>query len=214
MKQYLKKITPLYRLYLQQLQLWRRIRDYFNIPDYSTKRKIIISLSKKYNCSELFIETGTYMGDTVAFLKDEFNKLISIELSEELAAKAKHRFKNEAKIQIVQGDSTEQLAFLLSSINGPIVFWLDGHYSSEFSIGSDHIKTGKGHKLTPIMEELNHISKHAVKKHVILIDDARLFDGTGDYPTKGEVERFVKKYLPEFKLSVKNDIIRILPINK
>lgn len=66
----------------------------------------------------------------------------------------------------------------------------------------------------PIMEELNHTCNHAVKKHVILIDDPRLFDGTGDYLTKGEVECFVKKHLSEFKLSVRKHIIRILPINK
>lgn len=211
MKELLKKITPLYKLYLYFLQQKKKLRDRITIPDYAVKRKTIIDLSKQYNCTEVFIETGTYMGDTVEFLKNDFKRLFSIELNEDLAAKAAKRFSTESKIMIVQGDSATQLATLLSEISSPVAFWLDGHYSSEYQVGDEYIVTGKGEKDTPVMEELIQISRHPVKNHVILIDDARLFNGHDDYPTKQQVSEFVKQKLPNHRFSIKKDIIRILP---
>lgn len=211
MKQLLKKITPLYKLYLFFLQQRKKIRDRITIPDYAVKRKTIIELSTQYHCKEVFIETGTYMGDTVEFLKHDFNRLFSIELNEDLAAKAAKRFSNDAKVTIVQGDSATQLAAILSDIKSPVAFWLDGHYSSEFQSGDEYIVTGKGEKDTPVMEELIQISQHPVKNHMILIDDARLFNGNDDYPTKQQVSEFVKQNLPNHSFSIKKDIIRILP---
>jgi hypothetical protein len=211
MKQVLKKIIPLYKFYLCFLQQKRKIRDRVTIPGYALKRKTIIDLSKLYQCTEVFIETGTYMGDTIEYLKNDFKQLFSIELNEDLAAKAVKRFNNESNIRIVQGDSATQLASILSNIQSPVAFWLDGHYSSEFQSGDEYIVTGKGEKDTPVMEELIQITQHSVKNHVILIDDARLFNGHDDYPTKQQVSEFVKQKLPSHSFSIKKDIIRILP---
>jgi hypothetical protein len=45
--------------------------------------------------------------------------------------------------------------------------------------------------------------------HVILIDDARLFDGTGGYPTIAHLQEFLgeRGYL----LAVEDDIVRLTP---
>lgn len=211
MKQIFKKIIPLYQLYLNFLKLKRNINDGLFRPGYETKRKIIINISKKYNCLDVFLETGTYTGDTIAYMKNYFSKLISIELSKELAVNAKRRFVSENKIQIIQGDSAKQLSSILAAIDTAVVFWLDGHYSSEFQLGNQYIVTGRGEKDTPIIEELIQISKHPVKNHIILIDDARLFNGQNDYPTKQKIKTFVQKYLQDHTFSIKKDIIRILP---
>lgn len=211
MKAYLKKITPLYQSYLYFLKTKRKIKDRLTIPDYETKRNAIAGIADKYNCRDVFIETGTYMGDTVAYLKNKFSKLISIELSKELAEKAKQRFAGEEKVQIIQGDSATQLSNILTAVSTPVVFWLDGHYSSEFQSGNEYIITGKGEKDTPIINELMQIIKHTIKNHIILIDDARLFNGEGDYPTREEIGEIVKQNLPRHSLSIKNDIICILP---
>ena len=211
MKQYLKKITPLYLLYLYWLKLKRKLNDRLFIPGYETKRKTIIDLAKKYNCTDVFIETGTYMGDTVDYVKNEFAELFSIELSGELAEKARKRFQNNSKINIIQGDSTTKLPEILSAINSNCTFWLDGHYSSEFQLGDSYIVTGKGDKETPIAEELLHIASKPFQKHLILIDDARLFNGKNDYPQKNMLKEFVKNHFPNHLFQIKKDIIRILP---
>ena len=211
MKKYLKKITPIYRLYLFLLNGKRKLKDWLFIPGYETKRKTIIGLAKKYQTTDVFIETGTYMGDTVEHVKEYFGSIFSIELSEELAGEAKNRFKNENKINIIQGDSATKLPEILSAIHGNCTFWLDGHYSSEFQLGDSYIVTGKGDKETPIAEELLHIASNPFQRHLILIDDARLFNGKNDYPQKSTLKELVKKHFPDHLFKIKNDIIRILP---
>ncbi|OQP66902.1 hypothetical protein A3860_00595 [Niastella vici] len=181
------------------------------IPPYEEKRQIIKDHQKQFGVNVL-VETGTFMGDTVAALKSDFSKVISIELSEELALKAQQRFANEPTVKIIHGNSGALMANLLREINAPCIFWLDGHYSSEFFLGDTYIKTAKGNKLTPVLEELGAIfSSPHKEKHVILIDDARCFDGTNDYPTIPELKDFVSKFNAKLKVEIKRDIIRILP---
>jgi hypothetical protein len=211
MKKILKRLTPLLRIYRFYFKKKNEFYNWYSIPSYETKRKAIIRLSKKYNFKNVFIETGTYFGDTIEYLKGHFLKLFSIELSEELAAMSAKRFQNENKISIVQGDSTQRLSDILQSIDVPCVFWLDGHYSSEFWAGDKYITTAKGEKETPVVEELKQISNHIIKNHIILIDDARLFKGKNDYPAISFLRSFVNKQLPNHSFSVKNDMIRILP---
>jgi len=53
-----------------------------------------------------------------------------------------------------------------------------------------------------------------VRPHVILIDDARLFNGEGDYPSLDAIRELVKKAKHPFSVSVKTDIIHIIPAHE
>lgn len=185
----------------------------FHIPEISIKRNDIQEISEKYKDAKIFIETGTFLGDTIEFFKNDFARLYSIELSEELAHKAKKRFQNNTNVSIIQGNSGEQLTNILAEINEKCIFWLDGHYSSEFWVGEEFIQTAKGKKDTPVKEELLQIINHKVKDHIILIDDARCFNGEQDYPTIKKIRKLILKHLPSHTVEVKNDIIRVLPKN-
>jgi hypothetical protein len=124
---------------------------------------------------KVFIETGTWQGDTLAELRNSFDELHSIELSQTLHRKAAERFRDDTKIKLWQGDSGEVLADVLTSLCQPALFWLDGHVSGE--------GTARGTEETPIRRELLQISKHHLMlRHVVVIDDARLFDGSNGYP--------------------------------
>jgi hypothetical protein len=182
------------------------------IPDITTKRKIIDEFRLKYNCS-VFVETGTFLGTTVEYFKDKFQFLHSIELSNDLAERAKNRFLNQSNISIKQGDSGEVLHQILNTIDTNVLFWLDGHYSSEFFVGDEFFKTAKGDKNTPVVRELELILQSGLD-FVILIDDARLFDGTNDYPTIREVKEMVKRSNLQYEVCVSNDIIQIYPATK
>jgi len=149
------------------------------------------------------IETGTYLGDMLAANADNFDRLISIELSPDLFNKAKERFSGIDKIELKCGNSAELLPEILREIREPCLFWLDAHYSGG--------NTGRGDLDTPIMKELHSILTHPVKEHVILIDDARCFGVTKDYPSISEIERFLTHSRFFRPLFVKDDIIRILP---
>jgi len=132
----------------------------------------------KENHYQVFVETGTYLGDMVEAQKNHFKKLISIELGEELFLNAVNRFEEYSHVQILKGDSGIVLKKLLKEISEPALFWLDGHYSSGITAKSD--------KNTPIIEELKTILSSPFN-HGILIDDARLFTGQNDYPSIPEL---------------------------
>jgi hypothetical protein len=136
-------------------------------------------------------------------VKDLFRSIFSIELSTDLWKRAQKRFRTESKIEICQGDSCEVLPRILSRVSEPCLFWLDGHYSAG--------QTAKGFIETPIVQELETIFAHPVREHVILVDDARCFDGTHDYPKLDELRQMVAEHRPEFVFVVANDIIRIHP---
>ena len=179
------------------------------IPSYEYKRTEIDKYREEYNLN-ILVETGTFFGDTVEHFKDKFDFVYSVELSAELALRARKRFKFDANVEIIEGDSGIVLEDLILQIKQPILFWLDGHYSSELFVGTEYIKTAKGKSDTPILTELNVILKSPIQ-HLILVDDARLFTGRNDYPTISELKKLIKNKNNKYQLSVKNDIIYILP---
>jgi hypothetical protein len=151
------------------------------------------------------------MGDTIKSLIDEFEHLYSIELSDELATRAKARFANDKHVDIIQGSSDEKLPAILSKLSRPALFWLDGHYSGEFMYNGEFIRTAKGSLDTPVVQEIVLVLSSDLP-HVILIDDARLFTGYHDYPTISALKKLLKSGKIKRKLMVERDIIRIVPV--
>lgn len=167
---------------------------------HDVKQIAIKTFAQKYGI-RVFIETGTYLGDMVAAVNTDFDKIYSIELSEDLFKQAVKRFAGYKHIAIVHGDSAKVIPEILRRIEVPCLFWLDGHYSAGI--------TAKGEKETPIWEELEHICDHPIKNHVILIDDASLFVGKNDYPTMESLQKFVESRFPGYIFEVRDDMIRI-----
>jgi hypothetical protein len=177
---------------------------------YDEKRAIINGFKEKSD-SKILVETGTFLGDTVEFFKSRFEKVYSIELADELAKKAIERFKNDENVRIVHGDSGVEIATIIKNERTPIVFWLDGHYSSEFQMGDEWIVTGRTDKDTPVEQELQHVFSDSID-HIVLIDDARLFVGRNDYPTIEATHAKIESLKPgKYNFEVKDDIIRIYP---
>lgn len=169
-------------------------------PPHLVKQKVIKEYQQMYGYT-ILIETGTFKGDMIKAQLSNFDQLISIELGVELHRKAVRRFKNIKNVNIVQGDSGKVLPKILLDINEPAIFWLDGHYSAG--------KTAKGDKECPIFDELNAIFNGKNLKHILLIDDARLFIGENDYPTIKELTEFIKIKNDKYKIVIKDDIIKI-----
>jgi hypothetical protein len=150
----------------------------------------------------VLVETGTYLGDTIYSLYNDFDSIYSIELSHHYYEKAKRRFRQYPKINLIQGDSGKKLWDIVPKTKEPALFWLDGHYSAGL--------TAKGDKECPIFEELAAIFSSPID-HFIVIDDARLFVGKNDYPTVDEIKAFLNQQRPNYKVSIENDSIRLLP---
>ncbi len=209
-------------------------------PPTIVKQLVIRQYAWQYGL-KTFIETGTYRGDMVDAMRPYFDQIYSIELGKKLYRQARRRFRvktgthirnmvtamrlycdqvysmeqlynkakkrreNEKKIHLIHGDSGEVLGKLIPHIAQPCLFWLDGHFSGG--------ETTKGAKLTPVWKELNHILAIQNKKYVILIDDAREFGKTPDYPTLDEITKLTQQATLPLSVSVQDDIIRIVPIS-
>jgi len=154
---------------------------------------------KKYKYDTL-IETGIYKGDNIEREKGNFKKIISIELGKNLYDNAVKRFANDKNVELYHGDSGNILPGIVEGLKKPVIFFLDGHFSGGVTVMAE-IET-------PIRAELDTIMKSPYR-HVILIDDARCFDGTHDYPTVEQVKEIVKT---KYKVTVEHDIIRCEPI--
>jgi hypothetical protein len=149
----------------------------------------------------VLIETGTFLGDTVAANLDAFDRIYSIELSDELYENAVKRFRRCRHVKLLHGDSGDLLSAVVKGIHERALFWLDGHYSGYM--------TAKGATATPIYKELHAIIEHPSKSHVILIDDARCFTGKGDYPTLPDLRQIIRERDPGASFDVEHDIIRV-----
>ena len=149
---------------------------------------------------KLFVETGTFLGDTTLAMSRIFDRCWTVEIDKTLYEQALRRFDGRMNIVALHGDSAVRITDILSDIDAPAVFWLDGHYS--------RANTGRGASDTAIVNELTRIFEHRIKEHVILIDDARDFLGVNGYPTIKALHRFVRRHSP-YRMRVCNDIIRL-----
>jgi hypothetical protein len=194
--------TFLYNLYLiHYIELLRwKARGKPIPPPYSVKRQIIKEYAKRFSC-QTFIESGTYFGETVYAVRCNFKEIFSIELDTNLYEKAKNRFARFPHIKILHGDSRIILPKILPDISVRCLFWLDGHYSTGI--------TAKGDTTCPIISELETIISRKSNNDVILVDDARLYVGKGDWPHIEELRKSVSNLNPDFAFGIKDDIIRI-----
>lgn len=167
------------------------------------KRKTVAAYAKKYGCNVL-IETGTYLGEMVEYQARNFKEIFSIEIADLFYEFSSKRLRKYNNIFIIKGDSSIALGKVCKNISRDdrVIFWLDGHYSGGH--------TGKGEKECPIYEELTNIFKTRTDKDVILIDDARCFNGEGDYPTVSELSMFIRQERQNASIKIKNDIIRVI----
>lgn len=170
-------------------------------PPALFKQKLVKEYGRQYNLQTL-VETGTAKGKMVRACLDDFQEIISIEFDLNLHLRAMGLFRAYPHVILILGDSGEALADALESISEPALFWLDAHAM---------IGGVRPPKATPIWEELEHILNHPVSGHVILIDDARLFEEQYGYPSIQTVQTLIKERLPNYSLIVEDDVIRICP---
>lgn len=183
------------------LREWEQQGGHFP-PPAVYKQETLRAYGRRFGLA-VFVETGTYFGDTVLAVRDQFRRLYSVELSADLARLAQGRFRGDPHVTILQGDSAAVLPRLLSEVREPCLFWLDGHYSEGV--------TARGRHTTPVLTELEAIFAHPVRGHVILIDDARLFGTEPGYPALAELRALTARDRPDLQFEVEDDIIRLAP---
>lgn len=156
----------------------------------------------RYGC-DVFVETGTFRGDTVQAMRPHFQEIHSIEVYPPLYERARSRFVNATNVHIYHGDSASVLRDVLRQVERRALFWLDGHYSGE--------GTGMGGSECPIEGELAAIGGHFRNDHCILIDDARHFGVDPQYPSTEHVTRLLLTINAGYEIRVENDCIIAIP---
>lgn len=169
-------------------------------PPATVKYHLIRDYRKRFD-TRVLVETGTFLGDNIYALRNDFDRIISIELAPVLAARARQRFARESHVAILLGDSANVLPEVLAELNEPALFWLDAHWSGGI--------TAHAEKETPIMEEVDAILRHPVKDHVVLMDDARLLGQRQDYPTLETLCTNVRRMNPSWICEVSDGIVRM-----
>ena len=185
---------------------WRR-RGSPLPPPPAVKQQVLLALAKRYSL-RLFVETGTSFGDMVKAMIPHFDRIWTIELGDRLYAEAQEKFRDARNVELIHGDSGRELGRLIPKLNAPALFWLDAHYSGGPLRGAT---SARGEKDTPILEELDHILGAAEPRHVVVIDDARLFGTDPAYPTLDAVAALVRSRSPNFRVVFACDCIQILP---
>lgn len=205
LKNFLSKIGVYHPLdfirYLPGIMDWLR-GGCCGVSPPPVKRMVINSYLTRYDLRH-FVETGTYRGDTLNYVA--MNRLVqtqSIELSDSYYKAAIRRFARYPNVSLLHGDSEKLMPQVISSLQAPALFWLDGHYSGGL--------TAKGDRETPVSAELQSIFSSSIEGHVILIDDVRSFNGSHDYPHLDEFMAIIRKD-SRYHVDISTDILRLTP---
>jgi len=165
-----------------------------------------LAVSKILNL-DIFVETGTYKGETALKMSQYFKRVYTIEASENLFKISQRNLKNSNNIVAYLGDSRKILNSIIENENN-VLFWLDAHWSGGNTYGENDE--------CPVIEELNAIFKHK-KNYAILIDDARLFLAPPplphnflNWPSILDISNTIPK---DFDLLIHDDVIYIFPIS-
>lgn len=162
---------------------------------------------------DIFIETGTYSGETACNVAKFFKQVHTVELSFDLYEKAKIQLEDIANITVYYGNSAQFLQDIVPSCKGTILFWLDAHYSggkTAFSNSDENCANA----VTAIREELQAIAKTGVADCIILVDDMRGFGSTINgveflgcwaYPSIGHVCDLGRKINKNFEFVLLGD---------
>ncbi len=157
------------------LKIMRSLTGWPPPPASNENKRAFIRAAAKLRPGAVFIETGTFRGETVEALRDDFPRLVTIELFEPLHAAACEKFRGDSRIEPLLGDSATLLPAIIHDIAPSVVYWLDGHYSGP--------GTACGN-ICPVLAELDAIFTRNNPDDIILIDDARLFGWRAGYPSK------------------------------
>lgn len=168
--------------------------DYVSPSIHITKEDL-----EKYGAGDIFVETGTYIGETVDMLLQfkKFKKIYTIELNAGLYNDASKKYENEPRVECLFGDSAELLTEIVGKLKKPATFWLDAHASGSLEGG----KSGG----SPVLDELDIIKASPIKDHTIIIDDCRLF-GSAEWSgvQKEEAVAKIMSINPKYKIHYLN----------
>jgi hypothetical protein len=161
---------------------------------------------------DTLVETGTFRGDSIARVRDLFQRVLSIEVDSALAQAASGRFDGDPGVTILHGASPPSIRDLLGDGRigrDGVLWWLDAHWCEAGGVADG--------SQCPLLQELEAISVLG-DRSVIGIDDARLFlapptgaDAQVGWPVFDDILAALDTVAPGHRLYVLNDVIWVVP---
>ena len=184
----------------------RFVRDWFSWwrrgfqPPYPVlvKRRTI---ERYLEPRSVFIETGTFLGETTKWASRRVATVHTIELSETLYNRIAPGLRSRG-IHAHLGDSLTMLPRILEETDADsLVLWLDAHWSGAITGRADYGNT-------PILSELREVEQwmhaHPSAYVALLVDDIREFENDDDYPGFESLLEFARRN--GLRVHVANDI--------
>lgn len=160
------------------------------LPPASAKRAHLLRLLNERRHT-VFVEAGTYLGDTVAFFSKHASQIVSVELHDELWRRAAERFADVPNVDIQHGDALELVPAIVAQLAAAPLIWLDGHHSGE--------GTAAGRENEPAAAILRSLGEVSPVGTTVVIDDLRLF-GTPQYARLDELVRSATSSFPDARV--------------
>ncbi len=136
-------------------------------PTPEAKRDYLLGLLR-HRGNRVFVESGTYLGDTTAFLRPYVARIITVEVEPKLYADAEARFAGDPQIDVLFGDGQELIPRAVEGLAEPAFIWLDGHFSGGV--------TGMGEQVEPALAILDTFASMQLPEGTtVLVDDLRMF---------------------------------------
>lgn len=170
-------------------------------PPHRTRRRQLLSIVKERG-HRVFVESGTYLGDTVAFLVPHVDRIETIEIEPMLYSRAVQRFRDEPKVTVHQGDAMVHLPRILGGITEPALIFLDGHFSGGV--------TGQGELKEPAVKILDDLAELSLPQGTtVLVDDVRLFGGDPEFPSLDALVDGARRAFPDARRVIELDALVI-----
>ena len=177
---------------------------------FSVDTELIREL-KRHLPLEVLVETGTFEGDTVAQVRELFETLHTVELSEKYFEISRQRFLHDPAIFVSQGPSPDWLKQLVPRLlDQPVLYWLDAHWCVAEQTAGEISQC-------PLIEELRAIGG-LNPQSVLMIDDAQLFlcppphpHESSQWPPFDLLVRELRALSPIHEMMVLNDVFLFYP---
>jgi len=112
-----------------------------------------------------FVETGTFLGHSLPWASQHFDRVWTIEISSDYQRQAMQKVGQLPNVSFVLGDSATELGKICGELTAPALFWLDAHAGAGYFGAED---------ICPLIAELKAVLARPLP-HCVLIDDARAF---------------------------------------
>jgi len=194
-------LRPLIKALVHGDAYW--LRRSFLWPEAKQKAGMLRRVQKQYG-QPLFVETGTYLGDTPLALRDCFDSIWTIEIDAALHAAAAERLAPHKNIICLLGSASACLRQLAPVLTKPTIFWLDSHYSGP--------GTGRGDCDLPVLEELAIIRNFCPAGSAVVIDDVSSYCAASGTSKLSDILSSLENIDPKWTFFFDYDMLFALPI--